>query len=114
MTDTKGIPLESEIVKGIVRWIRGERYPFVYKTHGGGWQRSGLPDITMIARGGRFVGLEVKRPGVGRLTAIQAHTLNEINRAGGYGAVVTSVEEARKAVADAEAGKIGREDHRAT
>ena len=109
----KGIPLESVIVKAIMAWIRAQKYPFVYKTHGSAYQRSGIPDITLVARGGRYVGLEVKRPQVGRLTAIQAATLNAINRGGGYATVVTSVDEAMAALTSAEAGEKGREDYRA-
>lgn len=98
------IPLEKTIVARIVGKLKLAGYPFVYKTHGSAYQMSGIPDITTIARNGRFVGMEVKRPKLGRLTPIQAATLNRITEAGGYAAVVTSVEEAMDAMARAEAG----------
>lgn len=105
----KQIPLEKTIVNAIMTWIKAKGYPFVYKTHGSAYQRTGIPDITLVDRNGRFVGLEVKRPRLGRLTAIQAATLNAINKGGGFAAVVTSLEEAQAAVTAAENGEAGKE-----
>ena len=112
MTDLKDIPLEKTIVNGIMSWIKKQGYPFVYKTHGSAYQRTGIPDITLVAKGGRFVGLEVKRPHVGRLTSIQAVTLNAINHGGGYACVVRTLAEAQEALAAAERGEKGREDYK--
>lgn len=98
------IPLESVIVKEIMAWLKKQKYRFVHKSHGSAYARTGLPDIVVIDRYGRFVGLEVKRPRVGRLTAIQARILNQINAAGGYAEVVHSVDEADLAMASSEAG----------
>ena len=98
------IPLESVIVKEIMNWLKKQKYAFVYKSHGSAYARTGLPDIVVIDKFGRFVGLEVKRPVVGRLTAIQARSLNKINAAGGYAEVVHSVAEVEQAMAAAEAG----------
>ncbi|MBR2697821.1 MAG: VRR-NUC domain-containing protein [Clostridia bacterium] len=103
MSESK-IPLERVIVGQIVERLKAEGYSFVCKTHGSAYQISGLPDLLVIGRSGRFVGLEVKRPEIGRLTPIQAATLDRITEAGGYAAVVTSVEEAMDAMARAEAG----------
>ena len=103
------IPLEKVIVNGIMAWIKKQDYPFVYKTHGSAYQRTGIPDITLVGRNGRFIGLEVKRPKVGRLTAIQALTLNAINAGGGFAAVVTNLEEAQAAILAAETGEKGKE-----
>lgn len=98
------IPQERVIVKEIMAWLKKQRYAFVHKSHGSAYARTGLPDIVVIDRYGRFVGLEVKRPVIGRLTAIQARILNKINAAGGYAEVVHSVEEVEQAMAAAEAG----------
>ena len=103
------IPLEKTIVNTIVAWIKNQKYPFVYKTHGSAYQRTGIPDITLIGKNGRFIGLEVKRPKLGRLTAIQALMLNAINKGGGFGAVVTSLEEAQAAILAAENSEKGKE-----
>lgn len=107
--DKKSIPLEKTITDRILAWIRAQGYPFVYKTHGSAYQRTGIPDITLIGKQGRFIGLEVKRPMLGRLTAIQAKTLNDINRAGGFGAVVKSLADAQAAILAAENGEAGKE-----
>ncbi|MDL2207052.1 VRR-NUC domain-containing protein, partial [Eubacteriales bacterium OttesenSCG-928-N13] len=59
------------------------------------FQGAGLPDILAIAPvSGRLVGIEVKRPKVGRLTELQKSQLARIEAAGGVAGVATSVEEA--------------------
>lgn len=65
---------------------------FAYKTHGAADVQRGLPDIICCYKG-RFVGLEVKRPGKDA-TELQAFTIEQIRRAGGVAGVVHSVEEA--------------------
>lgn len=62
-------------------------------------QQRGVPDLVCCVDG-LFVAMEVKRPGVGRLTDLQALTIERIRDAGGVAEVVTSVEEAA-AVLDA-------------
>lgn len=109
MADT--IPLEKTIVNQIMKWLKDVGgYTFLYKSHGSAYARAGLPDIVVIDKGGRFVGLECKRPRVGRLTILQAKVLNQIADSGGYAAVVTSVDDARRAMIASEAGAhvVGR------
>jgi hypothetical protein len=90
----KNAPLEKTIVAAIMRALK-ERGVWAVKTHGGQYQVSGLPDIIAIAPGtGRFLGIEVKRPGVGRLTDLQKITLSRINEHGGIAGVAYSVEDA--------------------
>jgi len=73
------------------------------KTHGGPHQASGLPDIICIAPGtGRLVGIEVKRPGVGRLTELQALQISRINSAGGVAGVAYDTEDALNLVRTAD------------
>lgn len=93
---SRTIPLEKTIEDAIKRYLKSAGIWYI-KTHGGPYQTMGLPDLVCIV-GGRFVGLEVKRPVVGRLTEIQRAAIRGINKAGGYACVVTSVEEARGAV----------------
>ena len=50
-----------------------------------------MPDIILIAPGGRFVGLEVKRPRLGRLTELQKAMIRRMNECGGYACVVYGV-----------------------
>lgn len=67
-----------------------------YKVHGGPMQEIGLPDIVGVFRGRGF-GLEVKVPGKEKnLTPRQAYHLNEIKKAGGISAVISSPEMAKE------------------
>lgn len=88
-------PLEKTIVAQIVRALKDEGVTWLVKTHGGPFQAAGIPDILAIAPGsGRLLGVEVKRPRVGRLTALQAAQMEKINGAGGVAGVATSAHEA--------------------
>lgn len=63
-------------------------------THADQWATGGLPDI-IGCYAGVFFGLEVKLPGKEHtLTERQAHRLEQIRRAGGKAAMVTSVSQA--------------------
>lgn len=97
------IPLENAITKAIMLWLKANGY-YAVKIHGAAYQTSGLPDIIAIDRKGRFVGLEVKRPVMGKVTELQKRTLEEINLHGGYAVVVRSVEDAKQALERSEAG----------
>ena len=70
---------------------------FWYKTHGGIYQRKGLPDLIGCVEG-LYLGFEVKVPHGGHVTPIQEAIMAKIRRAGGYALVVTSPEEAIDAV----------------
>lgn len=99
-----GIPLERTITNGIMLWLKKEGY-WAVKIHGAAYQTSGLPDIVAIDRKGRMVGLEVKRPKIGKVTELQRRTLENINLGGGYAVVVRSLEDAMDAMIDSEAGR---------
>ena len=98
------IPLERMITDGIMRWLKAEGY-WAVKIHGAAYQTAGLPDIIAIDRRGRFVGLEVKRPIIGKVTRLQEKTLQDINLGGGYAVVVRSLEDSFAAIAASEDGK---------
>lgn len=106
MTAKSDIPLEKTIVNRIAVALRCEGYPFLIKTHGAAYQVAGIPDILTINRNGRFVGLEVKRPVVGRATELQLRMLERINRVGGYAAIVHDVAEAIEAMERSENGEV--------
>ena len=97
-------PLEKAFVSSFLAALRARGHRFVVKTHGGPMQASGIPDVLALA-GGRLVGLEVKRPKVGRLTPLQQRCLAHINADGGYGVVVHSAEEALAAMEAAARGE---------
>lgn len=89
------IPLEKNIVTQIVRSLKASGVIWCIKTHGGAFQGAGLPDILAIApKTGRLVGIEVKRPKIGKLTALQKSQLEKIESAGGVAGVATCVDEA--------------------
>lgn len=84
---------------GLVRDIRDmleTSFPgFYFKTHGGPFQRAGLPDIIGLHRG-RFIGIEVKIPGEeDSLTKLQEKTLALIRTFGGVGFMSSSVEDTK-------------------
>lgn len=95
------IPLESKITKDIMAWLKSSGY-YAVKIHGAAYQTAGLPDIIALDSKGRMVGLEVKRPVIGKVTELQKRTLEEINLHGGYAVVVRSVEDAAAAIAASE------------
>jgi hypothetical protein len=83
---------EAAIVAAIKAALT-ERGAWVVKTHGSP-HLAGIPDL-LVCYMGRFIALEVKRPETrGTVTRRQQHFLDEIEKAGGWSAVVTSVEEA--------------------
>ena len=102
MTQKKS-PLERTITTEIFAWLKKSGY-WAVKIHGAAYQTSGLPDIIAIDRKGRFVGLEVKRPMVGKVTDLQKKTLESINMGGGYAVVVRSLQDAQQAMEKSEAG----------
>lgn len=85
-------PLETKITREILKYLRG-RGIWCFKVAGGPMQQRGVPDIICCV-GGVFVALEVKRPKLGRLTDLQALTIEDIRQNNGFAEVVTSVEEA--------------------
>lgn len=101
-TAAPGTPREREILAAIVAYLQLRDVCYVRVQVQGVIQRTGAnsavqrgstmvgwPDLLMCIRG-RFVGIEVKRPG-GRATALQVSRLEAIRRAGGVGEFVTSV-----------------------
>jgi len=74
-----------------------------YKIHGGPYQHAGIPDFIGCIDG-RFFGLEVKVPGLGKKSEpseLQKIEIGRIKLAGGTACVVTSPEEAVRVVREA-------------
>ncbi|NLX26838.1 MAG: VRR-NUC domain-containing protein, partial [Lentisphaerae bacterium] len=87
--------LEREIVKQIICTLKAEGVGWCVKIHGGPYQASGIPDILAIAPAtGRLIGIEVKLPGAGRLTELQAAQIRKINEAGGVAGVAHGPDDA--------------------
>lgn len=100
---------EAGVVAAIWKAIIAE-YPsaWVFKVHGNPYQMAGVPDL-LVCVDGLFVGLEVKfnRPGesvqstLSRVTPRQWVQIDQINRAGGYAAVVIDADGALLALREA-------------
>ena len=84
---------ESDIVAAILRYLKTVPGCFAWKTHGGMYGTAGIPDIIACVEG-RFFAFEVKTA-IGKVTLLQAATIQKILTAGGMAAVVRSVDEVR-------------------
>lgn len=83
---------EKQIENQIKKWLEQQGYWWM-KVHGDLFQKAGVPDI-LACINGRFVGIEVKRPG-GKVSALQEYNIEQIRASGGVAFVATSVEEVR-------------------
>lgn len=88
MAQTKEKVIENQIKK----WLEQNNYWFI-KVHGDMFQKAGVPDI-LACINGKFVGIEVKRPG-GVVSALQKYNIQRIKEAGGVAFVAYSVEDVR-------------------
>lgn len=90
----KKIPKESYYQDKIRKRLR-QKYPegFCRKISQGVYAEAGIPDLLFIYEG-HYFGFEVKRPLVGKLSAIQQRTIDLIERSGGTARVVFWPEEA--------------------
>ena len=93
----KAPPREASIVDAIAKHLRKTPQCLAIKTHGDVSLPAGTPDFIICYRG-RYVALEVKRPGGARPTPIQRKRLADISAAGGYSCVVRSVADAANAL----------------
>lgn len=86
---------ETKVVEKIMNMLNSSFPGFYFKTHGGLYQRIGLPDIIGVHLG-RFIGIEVKCPGKEEtLTKNQEQTLRLIRLHGGVGFMSTSPEDTK-------------------
>lgn len=91
------IPLESAITADIQRYLARVPDWWGFKVQGGGTQMRGVPDIVGCYRG-LFVAFEVKRPKVGKLSALQAHRIDQILSAKGHASVVCGVDDVKRVI----------------
>lgn len=92
------VPLEKDIQKKILTWLRARPASYTLKLAAGPYSVPGLPDILHIERGTAYL-LEVKRPIAGSsLTPLQAATMDRLVVAGATVAVVRSLEEVKEIV----------------
>ena len=84
---------ETDIVRGIQRFLKTVPRCFFWKEHGGMYGTSGIPDI-IACIGGHFFGFEVKTE-KGRPTSLQEAMIRKINDAGGTAVIVRSVDDVK-------------------
>ena len=92
------IPKESYYQKKIMDYVK-RNYPaaFVWKETAGAYSRQGIPDVSAIIDG-RYFGFEVKKPYFGKLSPIQAQTIEKIRSAGGVAGVCVFPEDAERLI----------------
>ncbi len=90
-------PLESSIVKGILKYLNNLPECYAIKTRGD-YHQAGQPDI-LGSWQGRSLALEVKRPG-GRVTQLQLAILAKWRQAGAVAGVVYGVEDVKKLIGE--------------
>lgn len=83
-------PLETQITKAI-RQVLAHAGARTIKIHGGNYQEDGIADL-LVCYEGRFVAIEVKRPGC-KPTPLQSAFLESIRRTGGIAFVAFSVDD---------------------
>lgn len=88
------VPLESSISTSMVKWTNHQPGCWAFKTHGGMYGKSGIPDVIACIHG-TFVAAEVKRPAPygTPVSALQQQTLNAITGADGIAVVCRSLKE---------------------
>lgn len=95
----KNVPLESEYQDRIIKYLE-DTFPdaAVWKQANGVYSsKNGLPDVAMLHRG-QYYAFEVKRPFLGKVTAIQRITIRRLKRAGGKVYVVIYVSDVKKII----------------
>ncbi len=78
--------LEKEFEKKVKKFLKSLDNCYFLKTWGGGFQRTGIPDL-YVCYNGKFLGIELKNE-TGKASELQKYDLKQIRKAGGYGYVV--------------------------
>ena len=77
---------EKQFQKKVINYLNSLPHTWFFKVWGGGFQRSGIPDLICCING-VFVALELKGKG-GKPTKLQELNINHINAAGGIGLIL--------------------------
>ena len=108
----KKVPNENDITNAILTYLNCRPHTFAwrnnttgiydsrkkcYRARTGKYNIKGVADILGITNDGKFIAIEVKRPG-GRASREQQHYLSRIKALGGIAGIATSVQDAKKLV----------------
>src|SRR5690606_7265756 len=88
------MPVSEKTIENRIKRYLDSIGAWYLKVHGSAYQRSGVPDIIACVNG-KFVGIEVKKPG-GIVSPLQKAKIKKIQKAGGIAFVVYSFEEAKQ------------------
>jgi hypothetical protein len=106
----KGVK-ENPVVNAVMKYLKLKKIPRyrvnsgAMKTPSGGWIKFGFPgmsDVYAIGPAGISIWIECKRPVGGVLSEAQREFLDCVNRNGGIGIVVNSIESLEKQLKEAE------------
>lgn len=88
------MPVSEKTIENRIKRYLDSIGAWYLKVHGSAYQRSGVPDIIACVNG-KFVGIEVKKPG-GVISALQQANIRLIEQSGGIAFVAYSLEEAKR------------------
>ena len=77
---------EKEFQSKVIKYLKGLSNTWFFKVWGGGFQRSGIPDLICCVNG-IFIAVELKADD-GKPTALQEFNIRQINAAGGIGVIL--------------------------
>lgn len=86
--------LEQDIQKDIIDFLEKKGFLAIKHNNIGIYARAGVPDIIACSNQGKFIGIEVKRPGE-KPKPIQQAFLDAINQLNGVGFSAVSVDEVK-------------------
>ena len=95
----KTYKLEQDIQKDIIDFLEKNGLLAIKHNNIGIYARAGVPDILACSNQGKFIGIEVKRPGE-KPKPIQIAFIDAINKLNGVAFYATSVEEVKKNLQD--------------
>ena len=90
----KTAKLEQDIQKDMIDFLEKNGILAIKHNNIGIYARAGVPDILACSNQGKFIGIEVKRPGQ-KPKPIQQAFLDAINKLNGVAFYATSVEEVK-------------------
>ena len=99
--------LEQDIQKSIIDFLEKKGFLAIKHNNIGIYARAGVPDILACSNQGKFIGIEVKRPGE-KPKPIQQAFLDAINQLNGIGFSAVSVDEVKNELINRGILKEGR------
>lgn len=77
---------EGKFQEQVIKYLKSLANCWYVKVWGGGYQKSGIPDIIAVING-KFIALELKAPN-GKASELQKRNIRLINECGGYGFIL--------------------------